>query len=585
MMKKTLSICIIFIMSFYMTGSVFAEVEQPTQPTKPVAESYEDNDSIEKYNKEVDKYNNEVDKYNKEVDEDYNNKVKEVDKKNSEEKQKQEDSEKAYNDAVSKNEEIKASNDEIDKKYEEDQKRYAQEKRQYDKDYEQYEKDKQVEEQILSVKDSEGNQRYHSVEEYNTAVKEYNDKVEKRNKQIDQVNASYGITDEEVNGASDRNTLSKELGISDTYQIIKGETASGRTIPVHIEHNFYGTTISYSEDFEIDANDTIVLKGISTVGDHLNDTACYFFYNTDTNHVLGMWANSWSELYTNPTASVDYNWECGDVHTITYKDSTNEYQWNFEDISITYNYMWLTLYKKSTPYEYANVPQKPTLPKEAVKEDYIAYIELPELYTGKTFEYPVKLSYLDYLSHMSLFDVPIINKDNPVITITNKDNPVNKSSKSTVTNNRISTNTTTNYVTQNNQSQGGFVNPITRAKTIKNKELPLFSGNINDDNWALINLLTVLVNALIVLVLLLTAVFNKRKELDQVDINNRFILRLISVVVAIISAFIFLLTEDMTLPMVYTDEWTYLMIVIMFVQFVIMAFSRHKEEEKEEEHE
>jgi hypothetical protein len=37
--------------------------------------------------------------------------------------------------------------------------------------------------------------------------------------------------------------------------------------------------------------------------------------------------------------------------------------------------------------------------------------------------------------------------------------------------------------------------------------------------------------------------------------------------------------------MVYTDEWTYLMIVIMFVQFVIMAFSKHKEEEKEEEHE
>ena len=567
-MKKTLSIILIFIMCFYMSGTAFAEVEQPTQPDKPVAESYKDNENIEKYNKEVDKYNKEVDTYNSKVDEDYDSKVQEVNKKNSEEQQKQKDSEKAHNDAISKNEEIKKANEDIDKKYEEDVVKYNQEKEKYDKDYEQYEKDKKVEEQILAATDSEGNQRYHSVEEYNETVKTYNEKVEKRNKQIDQVNAAYGITDEEVNNASTRNTSAQEIGISNTYQIIEGETKSGRKIPVHIEHTFYGTTISYTEDFEIDANDIIILKGISSVGDHLNDQDCYFFYNTDDNHTLGMWSNSWSQLYTNPTASVNQGWQNGDIHTVTYKDSTNEYQWNFEDITIKYNYMWLTLYKKSTPYAYANVPLKPTAPEEVVKEDYIAYIEVPELYTGKTYEYPIKLSYLSYLDHMNLFDVP--------------PNPSNKNTIS-----KVPVVASTNNIDNNGSGSinRGLNNSITVSansvieETITEDKTPLFGGYDNDDSWALINLLTVIVNAIIVLVLLIMAAYNRRKESDDIDVDNKLILRFISVLVAVVSAFIFLLTEDMSLPMVYTDEWTYLMLVIMFVNIIIMALSKHKEDE------
>jgi len=92
-----------------------------------------------------------------------------------------------------------------------------------------------------------------------------------------------------------------------------------------------------------------------------------FYYKTDDQHTQGYWSNSDSVLLTNPTATITdhisynengeelYNWDCGDTHDITYKDSTNEYQWNFEDISMIYTYWWITL-PKSKLY---NVPNKP----------------------------------------------------------------------------------------------------------------------------------------------------------------------------------------------------------------------------------
>ena len=76
------------------------------------------------------------------------------------------------------------------------------------------------------------------------------------------------------------------------------------------------------------------------------------------------------------------------------------------------------------------------------------------------------------------------------------------------------------------------------------------------------------------------ALFNKRKEEDDIEVKNKMLIRIFSVIVAIISGFIFLITEDTTLPMVLVDQWTLLMLIILFVQVVITILCKHKKEEK-----
>ena len=55
---------------------------------------------------------------------------------------------------------------------------------------------------------------------------------------------------------------------------------------------------------------------------------------------------------------------------------------------------------------------------------------------------------------------------------------------------------------------------------------------------------------------------------------------MISVVVAILTAIVFLITEDMSLPMVLIDQWTLLMIILLVIQIIITIFCKHKKIEK-----
>ena len=120
---------------------------------------------------------------------------------------------------------------------------------------------------------------------------------------------------------------------------------------------------------------------------------------------------------------------------------------------------------------------------------------------------------------------------------------------------------------------------VIQTKQIKSYNPP---KTIQDaKSWALINLIATLLTFIIAILLLIMAWINKRKENDDVKIKNHMIKRIISIVVAIISGFIFLITEDITLPMVLIDQWTLIMIVIFLIQIVIMILCKHKKQENE----
>lgn len=530
---------------------------------------------------------------------------------NAEEDQKVADTEAANK---AEKERVDTENAERESKYLEDVAKYEADMDQYNSDYEQYEADKAMEEKILAAKDAEGNQRYHSVEEYNEVVKNYNAQVERYNSQVDNINKIYGVTDEQVNNAPSRNKNALELSVSDTYEIIKGDTESGRKIPVHIIHTFYGTDITYEEEFEIDANDTIIMRGMASPGDALDEQTCYFFYNTDDSHSLGMWSNASSTLMEYPTADVETGWENGDTHTVSYKNSTNEYSWNFEDIYMEYNYFWTPLYQKRSLYEYANVPNEPTKPTEPTLEllgfepivynpDYLEeldetenviekrtvnepeYLDVPGIYNPQYEEYipiehispvlvavpdveiwenlpdPEKEKYLNRLPLLSLLPVPT--------------NPTNNTPTTTPTQTIIPFADNNVEVVNNND---------TPTANVDENEVPLAPKLYSSEAyWALLNLILVFVSIIIAICLIILVFWNNRKEDEQIEVNNKWPFRIVAAISAIVSAIVFLITEDMSNPMVFIDQYTLLMAIITCITALFAFISLHKEEEKEDE--
>lgn len=528
MKQKVLSLCLSIIFVLSTTSYGFADTDldnPPTEPTKPSAESYEDNDKIENYNKEVENYNKEAEEYNKAVDEEYSHQKKEIDEQNKTEQER-----------------VNKANEEKTKQYEIDKK--------------QYEKDKEFEEKVLA------DPRYDSLDQYNEAVDNYNKQVDKYNNSVTNYHKAYDMTNEEAAKSPERNKNAREVKIEETYMVEEPEVASNRLIPVHIEHIFTGTDVKYEIDFEIDSNSTITLTGIAPKTDCLNDQSCLFFYNTDENHLLGMWSNAISYLMNYPTATVENGWSNGDTHTISYEESSNEYFYDFEDITMIYEYLWIPLYQTREHYPYANKPKEPIL----------------ELEEFKALPYPQKRAYLNYLSTLPYFQEPVSEEEIPKIkkVIEEKEAVAvssNEDSSIRITSNNDSNNLETALVKKDAKTSEEIV-------TARDRSVP--KTNYETDYWALINLIATLLTFLITFLLLLMIIINKRKEDDEIKIYQRIPGRILSIIVSIIAGIIFLLTEDMSLPMALVDEWTLLMIIILIIQIIIMAFCKHKKKEQEE---
>ena len=109
--------------------------------------------------------------------------------------------------------------------------------------------------------------------------------------------------------------------------------------------------------------------------------------------------------------------------------------------------------------------------------------------------------------------------------------------------------------------------------------------------WALINLICAIVTVLFGLLLLISkrhkdeddeeeddetkqqATTNEDEEQEQEKKRGLFT-RVLAVLIAIVSVVFFLVTEDLSLPWTWTDQWTIWMVVIGFVQIVVFFVGR-----------
>lgn len=581
----------------------FAEVPNgpPQQPNlENITDTNEANRLVDQYNNEVDshnqqleneynkqveeidQYNKEVDNYNTQVDLNYEQAVQETEKKNEEveahnaaEQQRVIDesavNEKAQADADARNAEIDKENtaeqERINKINEERQQQYGKDKAQYNTDLVQYEKDLVMEKRIKDA-------GYESVEQYN-----------------EMINTRYNNPAKE---SVEKNASAKEISIDDTYIVTDSTEKSGRLIPVHIEHNFSEVGLSYVKDFYIDAKDSILLLSIGALVETTQPDYACFYYKTDDAHSMGYWISAGSTLYFYPSAYVEDGWDCGDSHFLTYKDSINDYVWSNEDIHIIYDYIWqpLKIYKT---YNIPNEPVEPTLELETyipirhvepelidvisadiweaipdpIKDEYLTYKDYPK--------YPELLGYMDYIN---IIENQIEQDQNQEF--------INQQINSTPERSfiRLATNKNTISIASNETAIENEMIPLIKgigispeyayADTIEDEKTPMTAGEV-EKNWALVNLILMIISILVLIKL-------PRKNDEEKDYEYKHHNNIISVILAIAAVIMFILTENIWLPMTLVDSWTIWMAIICGGAIIARFFSHTtKEEVKEEE--
>ena len=105
--------------------------------------------------------------------------------------------------------------------------------------------------------------------------------------------------------------------------------------------------------------------------------------------------------------------------------------------------------------------------------------------------------------------------------------------------------------------------------------------------WALINLLCAIATALLSLIMLIRY-FGKRREEDEetgeeTEIKRKGGWRISSLIPAIGAIIAFILTEDMSNPMVMVDKWTLLMVIILAIQVGVAILAKKKEDDEDDD--
>ena len=117
---------------------------------------------------------------------------------------------------------------------------------------------------------------------------------------------------------------------------------------------------------------------------------------------------------------------------------------------------------------------------------------------------------------------------------------------------------------------------------IADGETPLASNPV----WALLNLILAICTGIISAVLL-AGYFGRKDERDENEdedednTERKGGIRILSLIPTAASVIAFILTENMSNPMVFTDRWTILMAVILLVQAAVAILAKKEVNEDE----
>ena len=119
-------------------------------------------------------------------------------------------------------------------------------------------------------------------------------------------------------------------------------------------------------------------------------------------------------------------------------------------------------------------------------------------------------------------------------------------------------------------------------EVVRDEQTPLAGGPV----WALLNLILTIATALASILMLIGLIGKKKDEQDGVvvrETEKHPLARVLTLLPGIGAIVAFILTENMRNPMVFTDRWTLVMVIIALVQLVLVVFGAKKEKEPKTE--
>jgi len=128
--------------------------------------------------------------------------------------------------------------------------------------------------------------------------------------------------------------------------------------------------------------------------------------------------------------------------------------------------------------------------------------------------------------------------------------------------------------------------------TIEDPIVPLAPGNIRTGSWALWNLILSIAGVALALLMAVRMVLKKRKdneeeetEEDEKQKRSRLLMVLAIPLTAVLAVVLFILTQDMRLPMVMIDIWTLAHAILFAAGLLgyIFAYKNVKEDDEDEE--
>lgn len=101
-----------------------------------------------------------------------------------------------------------------------------------------------------------------------------------------------------------------------------------------------------------------------------------------------------------------------------------------------------------------------------------------------------------------------------------------------------------------------------------------------DACWALLNLLLMITSCLLAFLVVLSRVLRKDEEYvdEPKSFFNNWFESIMSGAVAVFTAIVFFITENMNTPMVWTDRWTVMMVVLFILQLGVVAYVKFRDE-------
>ncbi|MCL2509686.1 MAG: hypothetical protein FWF07_01220, partial [Methanomassiliicoccaceae archaeon] len=104
-----------------------------------------------------------------------------------------------------------------------------------------------------------------------------------------------------------------------------------------------------------------------------------------------------------------------------------------------------------------------------------------------------------------------------------------------------------------------------------------------DGGWAVLNLVFAVFAVLIGIIAIIAGRGRLKKDNDEKRGKIAMILRLLALIIGVVSIIVFFITEDLSLSLDMTDEWTLLMAVLFVVGLIMAVFSFRFDVRKEDE--